>query len=143
LFLSKVISASMMMPRALSFLRFTGWTLIVLIILVSNTLRFYKLGDVPDGYHVDELSASVCVQCLATEGVDAHLQPYPFFSDVNYGNPKPPTYLYPCMMWSKIFGFSEASFRAFSAFVFTITLVGIFFLGRLWGGIALGTIALL
>ncbi|NTV30231.1 MAG: hypothetical protein HGA80_09145 [Candidatus Omnitrophica bacterium] len=100
------------------------------IILAVNILRFYNLNDIPYGAQVDELAGAVTVQCLATEGIDAHKRSWPLFSDLNFGSPKPPTYLYPAVLWTKVFGYSIGSFRALIAFFFLLALLGLFFLGR-------------
>ena len=102
------------------------FTVLFLLILTVNIIRFVGLDFSPPGFHVDELSSAVTIQCLATEGVDALNHPYPLFGDVSYGSPKPPTYIYPAALWTKLFGFSIASFRAISAFVVVITFVGLF-----------------
>lgn len=88
------------------------------------------LEQSPPGYHVDELSGSVTVQCLAEEGIDAHDKRYPLFGTLNYGSPKPPTYMYPAAIWTKIFGYSIASFRSYTAFGAVLTLLGLFLFGR-------------
>lgn len=101
-----------------------------LVILIVNVFRFYSLNDIPYGAQVDELAGAVTVQCLATEGIDAHNRSWPLFSDLNFGTPKPPTYLYPAVLWTKFFGFSIGSFRALTAFFFVLALLGLLFVGR-------------
>lgn len=100
-----------------------------LVILSVNVFRFYNLNDVPYGAQVDELAGAVTVQCLATEGIDAHNRSWPLFSDLNFGTPKPPTYLYPAVLWTKFFDFSIGSFRALTAFFFVLALLGLLLLG--------------
>jgi len=108
-------------------------SLIVLIVGVA-ILRFLWLEQSPPGFHVDELSGSVTVQCLAQEGIDALDNPYPLFADLNYGSPKPPTYSYPAILWTKIFGYSIVSFRALTVFIFSLALIGLIFLSRQFFG---------
>lgn len=115
---------------------------ILLIILVANGFRLYKLEDVPFGFHVDEMSSAVTIQCLATEGVDAYGNKYPVFSQ-DYGSYKPPTYIYPGVLWTKIFGYSIASFRGFTAFIFILGLPGLFLLCRRLISARFGLIAVL
>ena len=86
------------------------------------------------GFMWMNLSGSVDIGCLATEGVDAHNISYPLFSNLNYGTPKPPTYIYPAVVWAKIFGYSVPSLRAFSVMVYFVGIVGLFFLARLFFG---------
>ncbi|MCA9395493.1 MAG: glycosyltransferase family 39 protein [Candidatus Omnitrophica bacterium] len=97
-----------------------------LVILAVNVIRFAGLEQSPPGFHVDELSGAVTVQCLETEGVDATGKPYPLFANLNYGSPKPPTYLYPAILWTRLFGHSIGSYRAFSAFI-TVMAIGMLF----------------
>ena len=103
---------------------------IILVVLVLNILRFWKLDSIPYGYHVDEVGSAVTVQCFAQSGCDAELEPWPLFGAMEYGQDKPPTYVYPGMLWAKIFGSTVPSLRAFSVFVFLIGLLGLFFLAR-------------
>jgi len=100
------------MNRRLQHLTFV---FIVLIIVIVNSLRFFKLAGVPMGYHVDESSSSLTVECLGTEGIDSLGVRYPFFSDFGYGTPKPFLYMYPAVVWTKVFGYSIPSFRAYTA----------------------------
>ncbi len=114
---------------------YIAYTFIIFIILGMNVIRFMGLEKSPPGFHVDELSMAVTIQCLATEKIDAYDNHYPLFGEVRYGSPKPPTYMYAGMLWTKMFGFSIASFRAFSAFITVLTLVGLFFLSRTFFGV--------
>ena len=104
---------------------------LILINLSSIFLAYYRLDRVPYGFHVDEFSGSVDVGCLATEGVDAHNISYPVFSYLYYGTPKPLTFLYPAILWSKFFGYSVASLRALTVTVHLFGIIGLFFLARL------------
>lgn len=119
------------------------WAVGLLTVMVVNILRFYNLNDIPYGAQVDELAGAVTVQCLATEGIDAHKRHWPLFSDLNFGTPKPPTYLYPAVLWTKVFGYSMGSFRGLIAFFFVLALAGLFFLARLFFGYEYGLWTLL
>lgn len=112
--------------------------LVLLIAVTVNAFRFYDLENTPIGAQVDELSSSVTLQCLATEGVDAHGRHYPLFSDLNYGTPLSPNHLYLGMFWVKAFGHSVASLRALSATYLVVTIVSLFFLARLMFGSGYG-----
>ncbi len=112
--------------------------LIILTIIVINILRFCWLDDVPYGFNVDELAGAVSIQCLETQGTDAHLIPHPLFFEQHYGTPKPPVYAYPAALWVKIFGPTVDKLRAFTAFFNVLTVIGIFFVGRLLLGTSYG-----
>ena len=101
------------------------------LILTVNIFRFLWLDQSPPGFHVDELAGGVTLQCLAENGVDALDNTYPLFADLNYGSPKPPTYIYPGMMWGKIFGYSISSLRSLTVVFALLTILGLFFLCRL------------
>ena len=100
------------------------------MMLLGVLLHFCSLDKIPYGFHVDEMSGSVAIGCLASEGVDAHNVRYPLFADLNYGTPKPPTYLYPALVWVKIFGYSVPSLRALSVTVHIVGIAGLFFLAH-------------
>jgi len=117
--------------------------LIILVILIMGALRFWKLDSIPYGYHVDEVSGAVTMHCFATQGCDAELTPWPLFGSMEYGQDKPPTYIYPGLLWAKFFGTTVPSFRAFGVFGVTIGLIGLFFVGRLIGGYTCGLLTLL
>jgi hypothetical protein len=117
--------------------------LIILTVLVLNILRFGKLDTIPYGFHVDEMGSAVTVQCCAEKGCDAELTPWPLFGAMEYGQDKPPTYVYPGMLWAKIFGATVPSLRGFSVFVLLIGILGLFFLGRQLFGKAFAVVVVL
>lgn len=116
------------------FIRTTSFVWAVALILTVNIFRFLWLDKSPAGFHVDELAFGVTAQCLAQEGIDATDHRYPLFGECDYGNPKPPTHIYPGMLWGKIFGFSIYSLRALMATYALIAILGLFFLSRIWFG---------
>jgi hypothetical protein len=104
--------------------------LLLVIILVINAVRFLYLEQAPYGMIFDEQTSGVTLQCLVENGMaPLSNQYYPLFGDVGIGNPKPPTYMYPGMLWVKLFGFSPYSLRAFTAFFFSLALIGLFAIG--------------
>src|SRR6185436_14918265 len=96
-----------------------------LLILSFNFARFIFLEQSPPGFHVDELSHAVVVQCLAEEGVDIYGHHFSLFGERGYGNPDPPTSMFFSALWTKIFGYSIGSFRAVSGFITLLTLLGL------------------
>lgn len=117
--------------------------MIILVIVAMGVLRFWKLDIIPYGYHVDEVSGAVTMNCYATQGCDAEARPWPLFGFIQYGQDKPPTYIYPGLLWAKFFGTTVPSFRGFGVFGLTVGLIGLFFLGRTIGGFGLGLITVL
>jgi len=114
--------------------------LILLAVLIFNALRFWKLDTIPYGYHVDETASAVTVQCYAQRGCDAELHPWPLFGFMEYGQPKPPTYIYPGILWAKVFGATVPSLRAYSVFWVLIGITGLFFLGWELFGLSFGLV---
>lgn len=110
-------------------------------ILLINVLRFVALDSIPYGAQVDEIAGAVTLECLASEGVTPNLQKPGLFIDLNFGSPKPPTFLYPGLVWVKLFGSTIASVRAYSGFWALVAIVGMFFLGRCFWGTRCGLLA--
>ena len=109
--------------------------LIIVVVLVLNVLRFWKLDTIPYGFHVDEVGSAVTMQCLAQSGCDAELRRWPLFGFMEYGQDKPPIYIYPGILWVKVFGSTVPSLRAYSVFALLAGILGLFFLSKeLYGG---------
>jgi len=111
----------------------TALFVILTTILVVNLLRFINLENAPKGFYIDEITSAVNAHCMATEGTDYSGKKWPLWG-FGFGSPKPPTQLYPLGLWVKIFGISIGSVRAFSAFAYTLGLLGLFLIARLIGG---------
>lgn len=110
------------------------YALLGLVIVGALSARFVRLDQAPMGFHVDELSHAVIIQCLETEGVDIYGEPAGLFGDANYGNQKPPTSIYFGALWGKLFGYSITSLRAMNGFKICLTILGLFFLARWLAG---------
>lgn len=117
--------------------------LIILVVLVMNALRFWKLDTIPYGFHVDEVGSAVTMQCMAEKGCDAEIRSWPLFGFMEYGQDKPPTYIYPGTLWAKIFGSTVPSLRAYSVCVLLIGILGLFFLARQLFGKAFAVVVVL
>ncbi len=107
----------------------------LLLILTANTLRFVNIDRVPHGFQTDEALMGVTLGCLAQDGSSPLAdEKYPLFAHNSYATPTSPVYLYPGLVWVKFFGISQASLRSFTAFAFTIALLGLFAIGCHLGG---------
>jgi hypothetical protein len=104
--------------------------LIISAVLALNLLRFWQLDTIPSGYHINELGSAVTMQCMAEAGCDAELTPWPLFGRMQYGQDKPPAYIYPGLIWTKIFGSTVPSLRGFSVFAFLTGMLGLFLLAK-------------
>ena len=116
---------------------------IILLVLAINILRFGKLDTIPYGFHVDEVSAAVTMQCFSERGCDAELIPWPLFGSMEYGTDRPPTYIYPGILWAKVFGSTVPSLRAYSVFVLLIGIIGLFLLAKQFLGKSFAAVVVL
>ena len=80
---------------------------------------------------------------LRKAGCDAELTPWPLFGFMEYGQDKPPTYVYPGILWAKVFGATVPSLRAYSVFVLLIGILGLFFLSKQLFGLGFAGVVVL
>lgn len=67
--------------------------ILLLLILLAVFLRFYKLGEIPAGFHVDAVSQSYNAFSLITTGKDRYAESFPILFRSN-GSYQPPLYTY-------------------------------------------------
>lgn len=105
----------------------TYWILLC-ILIIGALLRFYRLGDVPVGFHRDEASLGYNAYALYKTGRDMSGQPWPLhLSSFLYS---PAGYAYAAIPPIAFFGLNPMAVRLPSA-VFGVLTVGVmFFLGR-------------
>ncbi|NLE65559.1 MAG: glycosyltransferase family 39 protein, partial [Elusimicrobia bacterium] len=113
------------------------FAVLLVLTLSVNIVRLWGLDKVPGGggLQIDEQTFGVYLACLAEGTPPMGEKQFPFFERYSSdGSPTPPTYLYPGMLWAKIFGFSPAALRALTVFSFLLALWGMFLIGsRLYG----------
>lgn len=109
--------------------------LVILLSLIAiiSIGRFLYLEKSPPGFYVDESIGASNIICMRQTGRDGYGVSFPLFADAarNAGGYTTPTFLYSGVIWTAIFGDSIWSFRAFSAFLTTLTILGIFLLVKL------------
>lgn len=88
--------------------------LAALIILFFAT-RLYRFGDVPAGFHIDELGASYDAQCIAHYGVDRYMVRFPVYFQ-NFGAGQNALYTYLGALLFKFVSFSPKKFRFIAVF---------------------------
>jgi hypothetical protein len=94
------------------------------LIILFNTLRFLGLEISPPGFYADESYGATQVMCIRETGADFFGHFLPLFAISGPGEPiYTPTYLYGQILWTSIFGNSIAAFRAFPAFITTLTIL--------------------
>jgi 4-amino-4-deoxy-L-arabinose transferase-like glycosyltransferase len=92
--------------------------------------RFVALEHSPPGFWLDEYLGALHLICLAQTGVSGTGDHWPLFTFGWGGGFYTPAYLYPGIVWTKLFGTSIAAFRAFPAFFTLLTILGIHALAR-------------
>ena len=94
------------------------------LIILFNALRFSGLEISPPGFYADESYGATQVMCVRQTGADFFGHFLPLFAISGPGEPiYTPTYLYGQLLWTSIFGYSITSFRAFPAFITTLTIL--------------------
>jgi len=100
---------------------------LLLIILLAGFLRFYGLGDVPVGFHIDEASLGYNGYSMLKTGRDEHGNKFPLYIDM-FGDNRPSGYHYLTIFPIAIFGLNEFATRLPGAFFGTISVLSFFIL---------------
>src|SRR5687767_8793153 len=103
--------------------------LLVLIILLSFTLRFYKVTEVPPSLNWDETSIAYNAYSILKTGKDEWGQSFPIHFK-SYGEYKLPTQIYASIPGIAVFGLNELGVRITPVIYGTLTVALLFFLGR-------------
>ncbi len=105
--------------------------LLLLIILLSIFLRFYKLGSIPNGLYVDEAASAYNAYSISETGKDEYGKTFPVAFRF-FGSYSPPLYTYLTTIPVKIIGLNIFSARLVSAIsgVIGVILIYFFFPGR-------------
>ncbi|HZZ98924.1 MAG TPA: glycosyltransferase family 39 protein, partial [Candidatus Saccharimonadia bacterium] len=100
------------------------------ILVVTATLRLYKLGGVPSSMYIDEVAIGVDAKSLAQTGHDMHGNS--IFSTMfpSYGDYKLPVYVWLATGSVKLFGATGFAVRLPSALAGIVTVALVFFLAR-------------
>lgn len=81
-----------------------------IFICIAAFIHLYRIGNIPNGIHVDEMGMGYDAWCLANFGVDRYLKSYPVYL-TNFGGGQSALYAYLCMPLVKAFGLSVATVR--------------------------------
>lgn len=101
----------------------------VAILLLAIFLRFYKLGEIPNGLNRDEASLGYTAYSILHSGKEEHGVSYPINIE-SFGDWKLPGYVYVLIPFIKIFGLNDWSVRLPSALSGVILVGLVFFLLR-------------
>lgn len=96
------------------------------IFILALFLRFYKLGEYPVGFHIDEASLGYNGYSLLLTGKDDNGNRLPLYIDM-FGDNRPSGYHYLTIPSIKLLGLNEFSTRLPGALIGSITIFAIFF----------------
>jgi len=105
------------------------YLLLGLIFLVAVFLRFYKLGDFPVGFHIDEANLGYNAYSLLLTGKDDSGTFLPIYTSM-FNDNNPTGYHYLTILPIKIFGLTEFATRFPGAFFASMTIIVFFFLSK-------------
>ena len=112
--------------------------LIIALIVIASSLRFFALEEVPPGFFPDEAALMTHLICLDQRHTDAFGNRWPLFADGFDPATQhefrvgifTPTQLYFGLLWVKAFGYSISSARAFNGLAGVTIVVGVFLFTR-------------
>ncbi len=100
--------------------------LLILILFLAFLLRFYKLGEVPNGLYQDETAIGYNAFSILQTGKDEYGKSFPLYFK-SFGDWKLPVYIYSTLIPVKFFGLNEFSVRLSSALAGFLTVVLFYF----------------
>lgn len=103
--------------------------LFILILILAFLLRFYKLGEVPDGLQQDETSLGYNAYSVLMTGKDEHGASLPQNFKA-FGEYKLPGYIYASVLPIAIFGLTPFAIRFTAALSGFLSVVVVFFLTK-------------
>jgi len=104
----------------------TGIILFVILVF-ALFLRTYSLGNVPNGFHIDEASLGYNGYSLLLTGKDENNNKFPLYIDM-FGDDRPSGYHYLTVLPIKFLGLTEFATRLPGALFGTFTVISFFFL---------------
>lgn len=104
-------------------------TLLIIVVLLAFILRFYKVVEVPPSLNWDEVSIGYNAYSILKTGKDEWSQRYPIHFK-SYGEYKLPVQIYASIPGIYFFGLNELGVRITPVIYGTITVLIMFFLGR-------------
>ena len=91
--------------------------------------RLYRFGDVPAGFHIDEIGASYDAQCIAHFGVDRYQVRFPVYFQ-NFGAGQNALYTYLGALLFKFTSFSPKKFRFIAVFCGALAMLCTFLISK-------------
>jgi len=100
--------------------------LLITILAIAFSLRFYRLGSIPQGFFSDEAAVGYNTYSLIKTGRDEFGKSWPLFF-TSFGEGKLPLYVYQSLPWMALFGPNELAVRFSGAFWGSLTVLIWFF----------------
>ena len=102
---------------------------LVILMLLFFITRLYRFGEVPAGFHIDEIGASYDAQCIAHYGVDRYRVRFPVYFQ-NFGAGQNALYTYLGALLFKFTAFSPKKFRFIAVLCGALAMLGTFIISR-------------
>jgi 4-amino-4-deoxy-L-arabinose transferase-like glycosyltransferase len=99
---------------------------LLIVFAVAFFLRFYKLGEIPNGLYQDETAIGYNAYSILETGKDEHGLPYPLYFR-SFGDYKLPVYIYLTVPSVKFFGLTPFAVRLPSAIFGLLTVIAFYF----------------
>jgi len=106
------------------------YIILAIIVLLGTILRFYKLGQIPVGFHQDEVSQAYNAFSILHTLHDRYGQLLPILFR-SFGSYQPPVYTYLASIPILIFGNTFFAARFVSAFAGTLVIIITYLISRL------------
>jgi len=103
------------------------WIVLILIVIIAATLRFYRLGKVPTSLNADEAAIGYNAYSILKTGKDEYNRRFPLLFQ-SFDDYKLPIYIYFTVPGIAVFGLNDFSVRFPSALFGTLTVLLTYFL---------------
>lgn len=108
-----------------------SFIIFIIFLIFGFTVRVYRIGDIPPGFFADEASIGYNAYTLLTSGKDETGNKFPvFFRNFNDFY-RPGLSVYFSALYVSVFGLKEFSIRLASVVIGTLTIIAIYYLGKL------------
>ncbi|MCL4417770.1 MAG: phospholipid carrier-dependent glycosyltransferase, partial [Actinobacteria bacterium] len=121
-------------------MRYKTYVVLFLIVILSFFLRFYKVTEDPPALNWDEVSIGYNAYSILKTGKDEWSEPFPIHFK-SYGEYKLPVQIYASIPGIYFFGLNELGVRITPVVYGTLTVLVIFFLGKVLFGSELAGLA--
>lgn len=100
---------------------------LIIVFLIALLVRLYGLGQIPVGFHIDEVKAGWNALSILKTGKDDWGNPFPLYYN-SFGDYRPTGYFYAIIPSLLIFGQNEFAVRFPAAFFGSLTVIILYFI---------------